>query len=129
MRNSWFKYSIMVCLLVVYINRGLFVAMPGAELSGSTDDEINSILELVLDLTGRPNHVDEDGDCPESYSFTTITQPLIAQNFIYSMNTGCTYATESNLFELFDESVDSIDYNRTIDHPPENNEQLTINNG
>ena len=125
MRWTWFKYLIMVCLLVVYINRGLFVAMPGVEISGSTDKEINSIIELVLDLTGRSNQVDEDGDCPESYSFSTITQPLIAQNLIYSINLGCLYATEFNLFDAFDESIHTIDYNKSIDHPPE---QWTMDN-
>jgi len=128
MRGNWFKYLIMVCLLVVYINRGLFVAMPGVELSGSTDNEINSIIELVLDLTGRSNQVDEDGDYPESYSFSTIAQPLIAQNLNYTISLGCLYATELNQFYTFDESIHTIDYNKTIEHPPENNEQLTMNN-
>jgi len=119
MRGNWFKYLIMVCLLVVYINRGLFVVMPGVELSGSTDNEINSIIELVLDLTGRSNQVDEDGDCPESYSFSTIAQPLIAQNLNYTISLGCLYATELNQFYTFDESIHTIDYNKTIEHPPE----------
>jgi hypothetical protein len=112
-------------LLMIYINRGLFVAMPGAEVACSTDEEINSVLELVLDWAGVTNDVDEDGDCPESYSFSNATQPLIAQNLNYTICLKCPYASENKLFYPVNEAVTSIDYNRTIDHPPE---ELTVNN-
>jgi len=111
-----------VCLLVIYINRGLFVAAPGVEMScahPASSNEINSLLEIILNWTGGHNNVDEDGDYPESYNAAQTFQPLIDPNSIHT-----TFLTHPNtavhkIFYLFNETILSLYAYGTIDHPPE----------
>jgi hypothetical protein len=107
-----------VCLLAFYINRGLFVAMPGFEVSNPSGNEINSLLEIIITWAGGQNHLDEDGDCPESYNVAKTIQPLIDQNQMYVSLT-CPYTSSYKIFYIFDEAMPSLDAYGTIDHPPE----------
>jgi len=72
--------------MVSYLNRGLFVAAPEAEmLSLPGKGEINSMVEFMQKIiTGYENDIDEDGDCPESYNFVTA-QILIDQSLIAAL--------------------------------------------
>jgi hypothetical protein len=103
---------------MIYINRGLFVAMPGFEMSNPSGNEINSLLEIVINWTGGHNELDEDGDCPETYNTATTTQPLIDHNQMYTCMM-CPYTSARILFYIFDETMLSLDIYGTIDHPPE----------
>ena len=128
MRSNWFKYLMTGFLLVMYINRGLFVAAPGFEIScahPALSNEINSLLEIIIYWTGGHNHVDEDGDSPESYSAAHTIQPLIDPNSIYAICLTHPNTTIRKIFYLFDESILSLYIYGTIDHPPE---QLIIDN-
>ena len=116
MRSNCFKYCIMFFLLITYINRGLFVAMPGAETSSSGD--VNSLLEMIINWAGGQNDLDEDGDFPEYYGAAKIVQPLTDPDIMYVCLT-CPYATAPKIFYLFDEVMISLDAYGTIDHPPE----------
>ena len=116
MRSSCFKYCIMFLLLVIYINRGLFVAMPGVEIS-CMSNEINSLLEVVINLAGEQNDIDEDGDSPENYGVAKILQPLIDQNAT-DVCTACPFAVVCKIFYMFDELMLPPDAYGTIDHPP-----------
>ena len=118
MRSNWFKYLMSFCLLVFYINRGLFVAMPGIEISNPSGNEINSLLEIIINWAGGHNELDEDGDLPESYNTAQSVQPLIDQNLTYVSLT-CPYIPVHKIFYIFDEDMPSLDTYGTIDHPPE----------
>ena len=124
MRNNRFKYPMIAFLLVFYINRGLFVAMPGIEISNSSGNEINSLLEVIINWAGGTNETDEDGDLPEQYHAAHSTQPLIAQNLMYSICLACPQFSGRNSFYLTDETIYSLHIYGTIDHPPES--QLII---
>ena len=96
--------------------------MPGIEMSCThpvASKEINSLLEIIINWAGGNNEVDEDGDCPESYSCSNTTQPLITQNLMYTISSERLYAIVHKIFYQFDESINAIDYYKTIDHPPE----------
>jgi len=103
---------------MIYINRGLFVALPGVELSNTSGNEINSLLEVIINWAGGHNHLDEDGDCPESYNTAHTIQPLIDQTPAYTCLT-CPYTFTHKIFYIFDEVMPSSDTYGTIDHPPE----------
>ena len=121
MCSNWFKYFMMVILLVFYINRGLFVAMPGLEMScahSTASNEINSLLEIIINWTGGQNRLDEDGDSPESYNIAKTIQPLIDQNQMYICLT-CPYTPVYKIFYIVDEAMSSLYIYGTIDHPPE----------
>ena len=120
MRSAWFSYLISVCLLVMYINRGLFVAMPEIEIScahPAASKEINSLLEIIINWAGGHNELDEDGDTPESYNIAKTIQPLSDHNLTYAC-LKCPFASARKIFFQIDEAVNSSDYYGTIDQPP-----------
>jgi hypothetical protein len=58
-------------MLLVYINRGVFITPYEAENQGN--EEINSVIEWVKELvTGESNDIDEDGDDHTDCSFTQM---------------------------------------------------------
>jgi len=121
MYSNWFKYILITSLLLIYINRGLFVAMPGIEMScayPATSNEINSLLEIIINWAGGHNELDEDGDSPESYNTAQTAQPLIDQNLTYT-SLVCPCILAHKIFYIFDEAMPSLDTYGTIDHPPE----------
>jgi len=118
----------MCFLLVVYFNRGLFVAPSGIETSSTVNglsSEVNSLLEVIINLAGGYNDIDEDGDCPETYNSLTLSQPLFDPN---SMNISglSPKITSRKKFYHYNESIPPLSHFGIIDQPPE---QLTIDNG
>jgi hypothetical protein len=121
MYSNWFKNILTVSLLLIYINRGFFVAMPGIEMScahSAASNEVNSLLEIIMNWAGGHNELDEDGDYPESYNAAQSVQPLIAQNLTYTCLT-CPCTFTHKIFHIFNEAMPSLDAYGTIDHPPE----------
>jgi len=121
MCNNRFKSIVTVCLLVVFINRGLFVAMPATETcctNPSASEEINSLLELVISWAGIHNDIDEDGDSPETYNVAQTIQPLIDPKTTITGLT-CPTALKRNKFYLKNEIISSLHIYGNIDHPPE----------
>ena len=112
------KYSIVFLLLMVYINRGLFVAMPGIETSCSSGMEINSLLEIILNLAGGENHIDEDGDTPETYNAGNMAHPLIDQSLTCACLM-CPYSAVRKIFYTRNDAMLPSDTYKTIDQPPE----------
>ncbi len=122
MRSCWFKYFMLISLLLIYINRGLFVAMPGIELHDihtTQANEVNSLLEIIIEWAGGHNHIDEDGDLPESYNYAKTVQPLIDQNPIYTMELEYPVVPVHKMYFPMDESMPLVYTYCTIDHPPE----------
>ena len=95
------------------------MAMPGVEISNSSGNEINSLLEIIINCAGGTNKIDEDGDLPETYNAAHSTQPLIDQHLMYSICLACPQFSGNNLFFLIDEAIYSLHIYGTIDHPPE----------
>ena len=119
MRSNCFKYIMMSVLLLMYINRGLFVAMPSVEIPNPFGNEINSLLEVIIIWAGGDNSADEDGDSPETYNAAQTIQPLIDPN---SMFTTCLMYPNSvvhKVFYLHNETILSQSDYGTIDHPPQ----------
>ena len=102
---------------MTYINRGFFVGMPEIELSSSNSSEINSLLEVILNLAGGENDIDEDGDSPENYGAAKTVQPLIDPDIMYACAAPFRYETYRIIFP-FDETMLPPDAYGTIDHPP-----------
>ena len=117
MRSNLFKYLITCFLLVMYINRGLFVAAPGVELSGS-HSEINSLLEVIISWAGGHNDIDEDGDCPETYNAAQIIQPFFDPNSMNVSNLS-PKITSRKKFYHYNEAIPPLDHLGVIDQPPE----------
>ena len=124
MHSDWFKYLVTVSFLVIYFNRGLFVAMPGIEFSNPSGNEINSLLEVIINWAGGTNEIDEDGDSPEQYNAAHSMQPLINPTPMYTICLACPQFRGNNLFYPIDEAIYPLHIYGTIDHPPE--EQLKI---
>ena len=128
MRSNWFKYIVTVCLLVIYVNRGLFIAAPGIEMSSTNNglsSEINSLLEVIINLTGGQNNIDEDGDCPETYNSLIIAQLIFDPNSM-NLNNLSPNTISRKMFFHYDEIIPPLDHIGIIDQPPE---QLSIDNG
>ena len=122
MYSNWFKYLIMCFLLVMYINRGLFVAASGFEMSSTkngTSNEINSLLEFIINLAGGQNDIDEDGDCPETYNSVSSAQPLIDLNSMNINNLTCPKIASRKKFYLYNETIAMLYNHIAIDQPPE----------
>jgi len=115
----------MCTLLIIYINRGLFVATPGIEMSSTVNglsSEVNSLLEVFINLAGGHNDIDEDGDCPEAHNSLSLLQPLFVPN---SVNlSGLSHKTVSHKkFYFYNEAIPPLSHFGVIEQPPE---QLTI---
>jgi len=115
MQNTAVKYSIIFIFLLVYINRGIFVAP--YETKNQGEGEINSVIEWIQQLaTGKSNDIDEDGDSQTDWNFTQISLYDFPQHII-----------QSNLFSKeikkngfpHTENFHSNDYYSQIEQPPE----------
>jgi hypothetical protein len=105
-----------------YINRGLFVAMPGVEISCPSGNEINSLLEIIINWAGGQNDLDEDGDLPETYNIASSLQPLINTSLTDTLfgENPCTQARI--IFCISDETILSSGALGNIDPPPKTND-------
>ena len=115
MQKTVAKYSIIFLLLLVYINRGVFVTP--FELKNQSGGEINSVIEWIQQLaTGEGNDIDEDGDIQTDCSFTPsflhdFPQQLTQINLLSKEIKKNRFPDKENflLKDFFDE----------IDYPPE----------
>jgi hypothetical protein len=122
MCSVWFRYLAAACWLAIYLNRGLFVAMPGVEVfdaSVAPCNEINSLLEVIMLHAGGSNGVDEDGDLPESYAFAKALQPVIDPAAMCAAGPEYPDAPVRRIFCLRDEAAPLSRAYGAIDHPPE----------
>ena len=114
MQNRVLKYSIIFFLLLVYINRGLFVFAYEIENQGS--GEINSVVEWLQQLvTGKSNDIDEDGDAQADWNFTQIS----LYDFPLQPTKLNLFSIEIKKIELpYKENFLLNDFYSQIDHPP-----------
>ena len=91
------------------------MATPGFELANSSGMEVNSLLEVVINLAGGYNDLDEDGDNPEAYDAPYIAQPLIDTSICLMRPN----VAARKIFFLRNETMLPSEICKTIDHPPE----------
>ena len=91
------------------------MAIPGVELRSSSGMEVNSLLEVVMNLAGGYNDLDEDGDNPEAYNAQYVAQPLIDASICLKRPN----VAARKLFFLRNETMLPSEVCKTIDHPPE----------
>ena len=111
-------------LMLSYLNRGLFVDAVEANFVHSnhnqTKDEINSVLEFILSLTGYTNDIDEDGDSPENYTLFLFSQLLICPDFGQILRLNNLFSKDiKKTFYVFSDAVFSQPVYLQIDHPPQ----------
>ena len=122
MKNSWTKYLILISLLVIYINRGLFVASSSYQENsyGPHDNhEVNSILEWIINLTGNYNSIDEDGNSPENYNAAKTITPFVCHTFVQILEYHNQQAETEKILFPFDERIPAIENYARIEHPPQ----------
>jgi hypothetical protein len=115
MRKTVVKYLIIFFLLLVYINRGVFIAPYETENHGN--NETNSIIEWIAQLvTGESNDIDEDGDMQSdcnsvnTFFYPELVQYLDLLNF-HSKSTEIIFPRKENFYLK--------DFYTQIDHPPQ----------
>ena len=119
MQKTVVKYAITIILLLIYINRGVFITP--YEIENHDNKETNSIVEWVMQLiTGEDNGIDEDGDLQTDCNFVKIVQHAfsqqISQNFelmnLFSKN------LEKTAFSVSGNTLQTGFYTQ-IDNPPQ----------
>lgn len=119
MQDAVVKYSLIALLLLVYINRSLFIAPYEVENHGN--NEVNSMVEWLIQLiSGDSNDIDEDGDIQTDCNYVKIVLHDFSQQ-------------TAKFFELTDLSSRDLekltfpkkedfpvnDFYSEIDHPPQ----------
>ena len=120
MQKTIVRYSITFFFLLVYLNRGIFIAPNEIENNGN--EELNSVIEWITQIvTGESNDIDEDGDMQsDCNSVNTITY-VFYQEFSNNLDLLNSYST--NLEKISfpnEENIPQKDFYTQIDHPPEN---------
>ncbi|GHV45266.1 hypothetical protein FACS1894180_7630 [Bacteroidia bacterium] len=117
MTKTLIKYVSITFLLMIYINRGLFVA---PDEMGSNPHEINSVAEFFMEIvTGQSNNTDEDGDAQETCNSAKTVQPIIAQQFSQSLELWNKFPQKTEkLYFSITENIPNLPILGQIDHPP-----------
>jgi len=119
MKKTVVKYSITFLFLLVYINRGIFIAPYEAENHGNK--EVNSLIELLTQLiTGNSNDIDEDGDLQNDWNSVKTVSFNFYQEVANYLDLLSSYST--NLGKIaFPNEINFLqkDFITQIDHPPQ----------
>jgi hypothetical protein len=112
------KYTVIGFLLMIYINRALFVT---PEEMSTNPHEVNSLAELFAEfITGESNNTDEDGDSQETCNSAKIIQPYVAQQFAQSLELWNKFSVKiETIFFPTNEVVPQPPVLGQIDHPPQ----------
>jgi hypothetical protein len=117
MRKAVVKYSIIFFLLLVYINRGLFITPYEIENHGNS--ELNSVIEWITHLvTGESNDIDEDGDLQTDCNSVKVNTNFcedFAKYLDLNLYLKCTKIIACPNNEIFYLK----DFYSQIDHPPQ----------
>ena len=113
------KYLIIFFLLLVYINRGVFITPYEFENHGNK--EINSVVEWITQLiTGEENDIDEDGDLQNDCNSANTLHHDFLQQFAQSLGLTNLFSKDiaENRFPN-EENFLICDFYPQIDHPPQ----------
>ena len=118
MQKEFVKHSIIFFLLLIYVNRGIFIVPYEAENNGNK--EINSIVELIVEtVTGRSNDIDEDGDSQSDCNFVKIVSYNFYQEFAQYLDMLDLYSKNIEFIFSREEDIPMKKYYGRIDHPPD----------
>lgn len=118
MKNSKVKYLLVVCVLLIYINRGMFVF--SYEIDNQTNIETNSVIEWVVQLiTGKGNNIDEDGNNQTDCNSVQIAQFYFVEQLTQTFELANLFTKELEK-NIFSAKVNSTikGFLTQIDHPP-----------
>jgi hypothetical protein len=119
MQRPVLKYSITFLLLLIYINRGLFITP--YEIENTGNKEVNSVMEWVIQLvTGESNDIDEDGDLQSDCNSVKIVSHDFYQKFAQSLELLSLH--EKNIEKIRFQTKENFyrnDFYTQIDHPPQ----------
>ena len=119
MQKAIVKNIAIILLMLIYINRGLFISAD-YEVESQDGSEVNSMIEWVLQLiTGEDNGIDEDGDSHSNCNFVKTVQhdftQQISRNFelmnLFAKNIEIVFSRRENFY--------LNDFYVQIDHPPQ----------
>ena len=119
MQRQVVKHIMIAFLVVIYINRGLFIST-AFEVDNQGIGEINSVAELILQLiTDKENGIDEDGNMQSDCNSVKIIQYDFSEQI--NKNFELANLTSKNINKLipYKENFLSNDFCTQIDHPPE----------
>jgi len=113
------KNLIITFLLIVYINRGLFITAYEVENKGNK--ETNSVVEWVIELvTGTENGIDEDGDMQTDCNNVQVIQYDFSQNLAQIIELANLVSTDIKKTAFpTKENVPVKSFYSQIEHPPE----------
>ncbi|MCL2290104.1 MAG: hypothetical protein FWC34_05280 [Bacteroidetes bacterium] len=119
MQNTIVRHSMIIFLLLIFINRGFFIS--SAYEIENPDGEINSVAELiVLLITGESNDIDEDGDMQTDCHGVEIPHHDFSQQFAQSLELANLFSKNLNKFGFSnDENLSGNNFHNQIDQPPE----------
>jgi hypothetical protein len=113
------KYLMIAFLLMVYINRGLFISA-ALEIDNQGNGEINSVIEWVMQLiTGEENSIDEDSDSQSNCHFVKIVQHDFSQQIAQNFELTNLFSKNINKFLPRKENIPLKGFHGQIDQPPE----------
>ena len=120
MKRKIVSYLLILPVLLIFINRGLFVSS-AYEIDSQGGGEVNTLIELVaLLVTGECNAIDEDGDEQSNFHFAKIVQ---LDFFRQSMQ--CVLPVRVYVKKIFEleipgkEDIPKENYCSQIEYPPE----------
>jgi len=119
MQKTAVKYSIIFFLLLIYINRGIFITP--YEIENQNNKEINSIVEWVVEfVTGQSNDIDEDGDLQTDCNSVHIVYHDFSQQLSQNLEFANLFSKDiaKNRFSN-KENFLIQDFCAQIDQPPE----------
>jgi len=120
MQKTVVKYIIITFLLLIYINRGLFLSS-ALEIDNQINGEVNSVVELLIQwVTGEENGIDEDGDIQSDCSFVKIVHHDFSQQLTQSIELMNLFSKNVEKFKFsIKEELPFKDFYSQIDRPPE----------
>ena len=120
MQKPFVKYSIVILLTLIYINRGLFISS-AHELENQGSREINSVIEWVKQfVTGESNDIDEDGDLQTDCNSVNIVHHDFSQQLAQSLELANLFSKDIAKTRFPNKENFLIqDFCSQIDRPPE----------
>ena len=119
MRKTAVKHATIFFLLLIYINRGIFITPYEAKNHGNK--ELNSIIEWVTELiTGESNDIDEDGDSHSDCNSVKTISCNFYQEFAQYLDLLGSYSKKiGRIVFPNQENLLQTGFYTQIDHPPQ----------
>jgi hypothetical protein len=120
MQKTVVKYLMSTFLVLIFLNRGLFVSA-AYELDNQEGGELNSVIEWIFQIaTGEHNDIDEDGDLQANSKCVNVFHFDCIQQFSKNSELANLFSKHSKNNEFsYEENTPSCNFFDQIDRPPE----------